>query len=329
MADLQKYFEQFHDAIRVDFELSKSLREKRDIVLDRVRSYLRDNNLPGFRELLQGSYAPDMRTGVKPLKGEEYDIDIGLRFNLAEDDHPAPEVRQWLLDAVEGHTDSVQDKGPCLRVIYSDGYHVDLVSYAIWDSDAGTEVYRLAHRETGWRPADPPGLLEFVRNAMRPFDGTEDSRTSTNQFRRVVRCIRRWIDENLEASARPCGLAVVVLASDHLEPTTKWDGTADDATALRSFANELGTHPGRLVARKPTPEYEDLLAAFSDSEMEGFKEGLRELSKVIASAQNEIDPVDACKALARILGSDFPVPKAEDTAKKTRGPAIVPSSSSG
>jgi len=327
MAEIQKYFEQFHEKIRIDFEMSDVLREKRDIILDKIRSYLRESDLPSFKELHQGSYA--MKTGVKPLDGEEYDIDVGLRFSMSEDDYLAGDVRQWVLDAVEGHTHKVDNMPSCVRVAYAEDYHVDLVCYAVWEDDAGNTEFRLAHRDKGWRPAEPTRLLDLVKEAMQPFEEIEDSATATNQFRRVVRYIRRWIDENFEPSARPAGIGIVVLASDHLEPTTKWDGTADDATALRSFANELGTHPGRLVAQKPTPEYEDLLAAFSDSEMEGFKEGLRELSKVIASAQNEIDPVDACKALARILGSDFPVPKAEDTAKKTRGPAIVPSSSSG
>ena len=43
MADIQKQFEKFHDTIRIDYELSKPLREKRDIILNRIRKHLKDN----------------------------------------------------------------------------------------------------------------------------------------------------------------------------------------------------------------------------------------------------------------------------------------------
>ena len=330
MVNLQRYFEQFHDSIRIDLEMSRPLREKRDIILDRVRSHLRDSGLPGFKELLQGSYAPDMKTGVKPLKAEEYDIDIGLRFSVTEDDYSASEVRGWVLDAVEGHTDNVEDRGPCVRVIYADGYHVDLVSYAVWDDDPGATLYRLAHRENGWRTADPPGLLQFVRDVMKAFEGTEDSTTSTNQFRRAVRYVRRWIDENLEISARPCGLAVIVLAAKHLRCTlSPLEGDPNDAECLRRFCEGIVSEPGRLSAPKPTPEYEDLLGDFADEQVEALQVGLRDLASTIVQAQDEVDPVEGCRLLRSVLGSDFPVPRKEDTARTTRGPAIVPSSASG
>lgn len=35
MANLQKYFEKFHENIRTDYDMSSTLRDKRDIILKR------------------------------------------------------------------------------------------------------------------------------------------------------------------------------------------------------------------------------------------------------------------------------------------------------
>jgi hypothetical protein len=40
MANVQKYFEKFHEAIRTDYETNKELRDKRDIILDKIEGSL-------------------------------------------------------------------------------------------------------------------------------------------------------------------------------------------------------------------------------------------------------------------------------------------------
>jgi hypothetical protein len=328
MADVQKYFEQFHRDIRVDYDLSSTLREKRDIILERIRKYLKKNNLPLFDQILQGSYT--MKTGVKPIADLEYDIDVGLRFSFNEKERSAKEVRKWIFDAVDGHTESVNDKGPCARVTYADGYHVDLVSYAVWENSAKQDEFRLAHKNNGWRPADPQALLEHVQKVMSQYDGTEDSATSTNQFRRVVRYLRRWIDEAMpyESNSKPIGLAFVLLAERYLQPSVDWDGKSNDRVGLYNMATSVSNIIGRVVINKPTPEYEDVFAKLSDDDIDDFKDRLRELAADLSSVEKEPDPVKACELLRSHFGADFPVPTPDATAKKTAAPAIVSSSSS-
>lgn len=328
MADIQKHFERFHDIIRIDYEMSQLLREKRDIILNRIRKHLKDNGRPGFDELLQGSYA--MKTGAAPIEELEYDIDVGLRFSFSEKDHTAVEVRQWIFEAVDGHTETVEDKGPCARVTYADGYHVDLVSYAVWDDALGITQFRLAHKKNGWKPADPLKLLEYVYAAMKPYAGTEDSATSTNQFRRAVRYLRRWYDEAIpeESEAKPTGLAYVLAAVQYLRPTRTWNGKPNDLLAVQNFATVLSLLPGRIVVKKPTPEYDDLFAKLSEADMNDFKARLGALALDLGAAGRETDPVKACNLAKKHFGRDFPVPEPEETAKKTAAPAIVPSSSS-
>ncbi|MBI4455142.1 MAG: hypothetical protein HY644_04505 [Acidobacteria bacterium] len=271
-----------------------------------------------------------VRTGVCPIAKLEYDIDIGLRFPFAENAHSAGEVRRWVLEAVDGHTDSVEEMGPCIRVTYTDGYHVDLVSYTSWADSGNQELCRLAHRTKGWCPADPPALLEYIRNARKSFEGTEDSRTKTDQLRRVVRYLKRWYDVAIpiESDAKPTGLAFLLLAIAHLSPTKFWDGVSDDRAALFSLANCATNVGARISIRKPTPEYEDVFGKLSEREMSDLKDQFRTMAKALNEANRETDPVVACKLLQAVFGDDFPVPDPEDTGKKTAAPAIVTSSSS-
>ncbi|MCJ8344834.1 nucleotidyltransferase, partial [bacterium] len=81
--DLQKYFEKFHEEIKLNkFSENSQLREKRDMLLKELRKYL-PSDCPKFQFTNQGSYA--INTGVKP-RGGDYDIDIGLKFNCYNDD---------------------------------------------------------------------------------------------------------------------------------------------------------------------------------------------------------------------------------------------------
>ncbi len=327
MAEVQKYFEQFHDTIRIDFDASQPLRDKRDILLGRIRKHLSEHDRPSFDELLQGSYA--LKTGVIPIEQLEYDIDVGLRFAIRDTEYTAKEVRRWVFEAVDGHTEAVRQMGPCVRVGYADGYHVDLVAYATW-TESGKEQFRLAHKTKGWRQADPPQLRQAIDTAMEPFAGTEDSLSSTHQFRRVVRYLRRWVDEAIpeESEAKPVGLAFVLLAARYLTPTRTWDGKCWDLQALQTVASAAGNTAGRIIIHKPSPEYEDVFAKLDEAAMDALKDRFRGLATDLAKANDEADPVDACRLIKAHLGRDFPVPTREETGKKTSAPAIVSSSSS-
>jgi hypothetical protein len=329
MANVQKYFEQFHERIRVDYDMSSTLREKRDIILNRIRKHLSDNGLPGFKEILQGSYK--MKTGVIPIANLEYDIDVGLRFSIKETDYDAKTVRKWVFDAVDGHTEKVEEKGPCIRVTYADGYHVDLVVYACWTDELGQDQCRLAHKTNGWREADPIALIACVKVARKPYEGTEDKATQTDQFRRVVRYQRRWIDEEIPvvSKSKPTGLAFVLLSITRLRPTLTWMGLPDDRAALEALARDVSQTIGRVIAKKPTPEYEDMFTCLTDDEMEALKVRYGIMADALRKAGEVADPVEACQILEKVFGNDFPIPEPEETAKKTYAPAIVTSSSSG
>jgi hypothetical protein len=322
MADLQKHFEQFHNAIRVDFDSQSTLREKRDIVLEKIAKSLKKNGRPSFERLLQGSYK--MKTGVLPLGEEEFDIDVGLVFDFEDHRPETEEVRGWVMDAIGEHTDKVAEKTPCIRVHYKDSppYHLDLVVYGRLSGEL-----QLATK-SAWIDADPEQLLGHVASAYAQYGGTEGN-TGIDQFRRTVRYLKRWGDVRSpgDAKGKPTGLAYTLLASKELACTQAFDGTPDDATALSNMT-ESASKSFRISAKKPTPEYEDMFERLDNSQMELFKRDLKTLADTIRAAQDEPDPHDACSLLVAVLGTDFPVPPKGSGGKRTSSPAIVPSSSS-
>src|SRR5258706_10592738 len=139
MADVQKQFEKFHDTIRVDYDMAQDLRDPRDAIVERIRKYLQDNKLPGMSVLHQGSYK--LKTGVRPIANLEHDIDVGIRFGIRSEDYPATTVRKWVYESVKEHTERTEDKGPCVRVVYKKGYHIDLVTYSVWE-ETGKDTYK-------------------------------------------------------------------------------------------------------------------------------------------------------------------------------------------
>ena len=324
MADVQKYFEQFHKEIRMDYDLNKTLAEKRDIILDRIKNYLKEDKKPLFQSMLQGSYIT--KTGVKPIEELDYDIDVGLRFDIHENNYAASDVREWLHNATKEHTEKVESKGPCTRVIYKDGYHVDLVAYAVYKNNLGSEIHKLAHKQNGWRDANPIGLLDFFEKVIANYEETEDSATKTNQFRRVVRYIRRWDDEFMpvESDAKPSGLAWILLINRTLGAKVINNGTPDDLAALVRICNSVSLTTGRISIKKPTPEFEDLFAKISDADMEKLKNRFNNLLNVLHQAQNEPSEKKACQLLKKQFGRDFPVPEEDTSGKSLLNKAFVP-----
>jgi hypothetical protein len=350
MADLQKYFEEFHEKIKLDDEIS-ILREKRDILIDKLRNRLKElfeekkETPPTFTSFNKGGYA--MHLGIVPLNGD-YDIDVGLEFDIAKDNYPDPvTVKQWVYDALYGHTDDVKIKKPCVTVQYHLNkefcYHVDFAVYGN-DSYQSSNIYLARGKPTStaaekyWQLDDPKGLIKLVGDRFT----NEDERS---QFRRSIRNMKRWKDIKFspDGHAAPIGVGLTVAAYywflpsktliDPLQNKYKFN----DLEALRSLVSGMISHFGyvqhdgefaeRLVVTVPVQPYCDLFEKMSNAQMKDIKDKLSTLLNAIDEAKKEADPVAACKKLRGQLGDDFPVPEPKDTAQP-RGPAIVSSGNS-
>lgn len=88
--------------------------DKRDILVGILRD---SKKLPEFDILNQGSYS--MYIGTEPLDGKEYDIDVGLRFNVNKSDYEPMELKNIIQEILANHTDyGATIKKPCVTVTY-------------------------------------------------------------------------------------------------------------------------------------------------------------------------------------------------------------------
>ncbi len=350
LMSIQKQFKAFHEEIKLGrFKENQILREKRDIIKDKLESQLPvifegyGEECPAFSFRDQGSY--EMGTGTKPLDGD-YDIDQGLYFMVSTAEYPDPVVlKQRVHEALDDHTQEVRIRQSCVTVFYQrEGepiYRVDIAVYSDGEMNAdgtdrlgkgkeySTEEYRL------WEVSNPQGLSDTI---LARFEEGSDR----DQFRRIVRYLKRWKDENFstDGNAAPRGIGLTILSYDHLQPsyTDDFDNDADDLEALRALvratlnrfsyvwndAEEKSVR--RLAVTLPVEPSNDLFERITNCQMEDLEHRLKDLLEALDAAAVEVDPVDACKHLQGVFGADFPVPSKEETAKRL-APAIISSSS--
>jgi hypothetical protein len=353
MADVQKQFKEFDERIRLkQYSENKPLREKRDIVLDKLRAGLervfeeQDEPPPTFEKFDQGSYK--LGTGVKPLDGD-YDIDVGIRFEVSTDDEPDPvAVKKWVFDALDGHTKKVEVRRPCVTVTYQSAgeplYHVDLAVYSGRSSNSdgldylGKGKLNSQSENREWEKADPDGLIDTI---TARYSGDE-----WEQFRRCIRYLKRWKDYKFssDGNAAPIGIGITLAAYYWFQPRFRvvdpFSGkrAAEDLKALDDFVAAIESHfsnvyhdnewAERLVVELPVVPSNDVFARMTNSQMSSFREKLGKLKDALSAARAETDPVVACEGLQKIFGGDFPVPEKDDTGEK-KSRAVIASSHSG
>lgn len=348
MAKVQKQFKQFAENIRLGtYDENQTLRDKRDIIVDKLRTGLKKNfadkgkEPPKFESFNQGSYA--MNTGIKPVKGD-YDIDVGIRFFVSKVKHTPLEVKQWVYDALEDHTSQVEIRRNCVTVYYiKDGeveYHVDLAVYAAGED--GTEPLHLAKGKANsneefkfWEEADPQGLIEKIKGVYTDDDA--------KQYRRSIRALKRWKQEqfNTGGNGAPVGIGLTLAAYYwfQVSKVANWQNAVeyDDRAALQNLVRSMlnnfssvyhqGEFASRLVVKVPVKPDTDVFVKMTNTQMNTFKANLEALEQALIDADNEPDTRAACLILRKQFGEDFPVPPEEETAKQ-QSRSVVGSSSS-
>lgn len=332
MADLQRYFDKFHDAIKLsNIDENPTLREKRDMLIKELKENL-PADVPSFEHFNQGSYATF--TGIIPRNGD-YDIDVGILFDCLKSAYPNPvDLKIKVRDALSRPNRNVRIRNACVTVEYlKDGkpeYHVDLAIYVKREEDdclnlaVGREFADENNRR--WVKSDPKGLVKKINER---FSGKE-----AEQFRRNIRYTKRWRDEKLADIDGAISAGICCAAYHWFNPykETMPNERYVDSIALKRFIDTLLTnfqnviHDGemasRLIVKLPVEPGTDLFAKITNTQMKRLKERLTDLSNALKEAINEPQPEKACAILQKQFGKEFPVPPKEETAKATAAPYV-------
>lgn len=325
---LQTQFEKFHDKIKLDSGTKDELRNKRDILLKLLRN---SGDLPSFEEFSQGSYG--MHLGVEPIEGREYDIDVGLRFNVNKDDYQPLDLKKAIRDILKNHTEyGAEIKKPCVTVTYKKSgekaFHVDLVTYAYENKDDDDSQMYLAlgkesseNKDIRWDKADPVKLLDYINDTIAEQKERE-------QYRRVIKYLKRW--KHLKFSdtghAEPPSIGITLLAL--------YDFCAYDGDDLEALIHTVTVIMNKFTAKEyvdsrllyticcSMPEglrFEPGNNAFDKMtlvQMTNFKDKLQKLADDLAEVKNEADLIKQCEKLRKIFGEDFEVPEEKEVSRQ-------------
>ncbi|SHH76924.1 hypothetical protein SAMN02745135_02038 [Caloranaerobacter azorensis DSM 13643] len=352
MASIQKQFEKFHDEIKLKrFDENATLREKRDIITNRIKEGLKkkfqngEEGVPNVEFIDQGSYAVDL--GINPDDGN-YDIDEGAIFDLYIEDYEDPtEIKKWIRDIMDGHTVIPPIiKNPCVTITYSQNnepiYHVDIPVYA--KSKYDSKLYLAWGKEHSnddnkyWEPADPIGLNEYINNR---FTGDDKK-----QFKRIVRYMKKWKDICFKSSgnARPPSIGITIAAVEMFMPYTEYNQLSGkleyvDLIALKNFVWKLKNsfisewdsdreeYLYTIYLRLPVTPYKNIFSKMSKLQMTDFYYKLGDLYDALQKAEEDCDPHTACKLLANYFGNKFPIPEPKESRYQVNR-SNAPSSSS-
>lgn len=322
MVNVQLEFLTFHDKIKLSEE-NQELRNKRDILLNKLRKNISDK-AASFTTFNQGSYA--MGTGIKPDDGD-FDIDVGLKFDIDHDDYSDPvQVKQWVKDALDGHTKSVKIRRSCVTVTYQKDkepiYHVDFAVYAANNADKqmyiakgkeySTEEYRI------WQLSDPQELLNYLNSL---YDDSDDRA----QFRRVVRYMKKWKNQHFITSGNnaPTGIALTALACSYFTPYYSKDFLTnkkayDDFKALKRLINNIqnafnftrdsddGCFYRTITQSLPVQPGNNLFEKMSNKQMNNFYNQISAMYSKLTEAEGKSKKSEVCQLMIDIFGEAFP-----------------------
>jgi len=323
MANLQTQLNKFHNSIKTDFDDSQPLRDKRDLIVNNLKSGLEKlfpTSTPTFHSFNQGSY--NLATGVEPLPGDDYDIDVGIIFNFSRSDCKPVEVKEWVFHALNTGTRTVEIKRPCVRVQYHYNgqkyFHVDLAIYSTERNSWGNEVTYIAkglinssEDKKIWELSEPFKLKELLKSKI-----ADDSDRA--QFRRIIRYLKRWKDYNFRSMVRgrPTGIALTACCynlftaqKDYNYGTYTYTYQYNDLRALQMVVKGIigmFSWNNQISVKLPVEPYNDLFEKMTNNQMELMKQKLTILQNVLNIASQEYNSCNACTTLKQVFGKDFP-----------------------
>ncbi len=320
MIDCSGLILSFHDK-RVTLPQSErtTMRERRDSNRRRLIKGLEQEkrSAPTFKS--QGSYA--MKTMLQhPQKA--YDIDDGVYFKANELVGPrgglisALDARRLVCDAVDdGRFNTPPEvRKNCVRVLYNEGYHVDLPVYRRLEKQGAFGPYEeveLASNE--WTRSDARDVTAWFTEKNRDLSPDEGN---GRQMRRIVRLIKRFARsrESWKGSML-CGFGISVLIAGNETQAACFRASAgrDDVAlfeTMRAIRDRLNYDlviwhpctPNTTISRGT----DDAKARFLREKLDDALDWLRPIHDLYC------DKTEALKAWGKVFNTSF----FEDEAKR-------------
>lgn len=216
MYDLSSKFASFYnDSIVLSQAKQTNLHSKKDLNIQRLKDGLKEYNEENntfysiAETCVQGSVA--MSTVVQNEDGD-YDIDVAVVFDKSTlGDKGAQATRNMVANALQRKTKQFnaepEVKTSCVRIKYSDGYHIDFAIYRRhYDTENKRWIYE--HAGTTWTERELKDLTKWF---------TEQNKASNGKLRKVVRLSKMFCKSRDTWKNMPSGLLQTVLCDEKLQ----------------------------------------------------------------------------------------------------------------
>lgn len=287
--DVSSEFEKFHTSIC----LTQTQVGRIESARSALETYLINNmDLSPEDIVLQGSYAN--ATAVKPVAGGEYDVDLIVRSASNEDTaDDALEALAAVLLQNGNYKGKIKEKTPCVRIEYADdyigGFHVDVVP--VRQSADAVAPLDAPRRGEGWHPTAPDEYTAWCAN-------------QSDDFRRTVRMLKRWRDEQQDVRHGIKSIVLQVLVAEHLvDADNDAERLSNTFAALHTYLNTFVEPP---VVCNPSLPDENLTARWDQDSFDDFKKALGVAAEVSQAAISADDKTEACESWRTLLGDAFP-----------------------
>lgn len=272
---------------------------------ERLRDYLtRQCDVPHEGVFLQGSYAND--TTIQPTSDDgEYDLDVAAVI-IDDETMTADSAFAYLEGVLKEDGDYKKrletGKQPCVRLRYADDetgkFHIDIV--AAQYHPEGHLLIPL--RGNGWKETNPKGYTRWCE-------------AQGERFRRTVRILKRWRDENQDERRGVKSIVLQVLIAHALPITT--DDAESVAGTLSGIRDYLELHVTPPDVYNPTLQAENLTKTWPQEHYNSFRSHINSAADLAQQALDCGDRDESHQLWGDLLGSDFPSPP-NDPAERTR-----------
>lgn len=255
----------------------------------------------------QGSWA--QKTIINPVPGREFDADFLLRLDENPEWSESPKRyigqvyaalgRHWKYTDMPHHR-----KRRCVRLIYADTCHVDIVPYLILPGDRKVIVDR---DEDDWEDTNPEGFTEWMKK--------QDAITGGN-LRKVIRLLKYLRDHRGHFEGTRSVILTILVGErvDEMKKITNpgYYGTVPDT--LRHLVEDLDVW---LQAQDGRPSVYDPSGSGltfdhrwgdDDSAFEHFRDRIHCFAEEIPAALEEIDRETSLSLWQDIFGDGFHAP---------------------
>lgn len=314
MAVLHKEFTKYNKEMKLTSSRKESLKKSRKDIKKKIRKWFKDNKQDELQPKFHGQGSFEMNTGVNPIPVKDendktllkYDLDFGIYFIEKDDEDNKQSIdtwHNWVYKAVEDHTDKKPiKKTTCIRVIFSDGHHIDLPIYYKLE-----DVIELAHKSKGWIQSDPKEFYEWFNNLKNI------------QLERIVRYLKGWKNyrelknSNLKL---PSGFELTILAANNYVEDDNDDKSFRET--VRNIDTELNKSNGFKCLRPTIPKDEDVFADYSISRKNNFLTTLNSLLNDLDRAKDEKNFKEASEILRdNQFGERFPLGEDKNEEEKS------------